>query len=200
MIRALPDALVRSCRGAAAIEFAMLVPVLVLLVCGTIDLGYVYMAQVNLSNSLAAAARGSSATQERTEAEREAEMRARVTEAMQFFRAVPEEGLEITTKVYANFSGTRPEDYTDVNSNGRYDGPQGVSVGEPFTDRNRNGQWDPELPIEGSTVGSRGEVVNYTATYKVQHLFSHLVSPLWNDPGVTLTATSVVRNEPVRTE
>ena len=59
--------------------------------------------------------------------------------------------------------------------------------------------WDLETPIPGTT-GDVGDVVRYTATFPVAHPFAFLNGIAWTGDGVDLTATAVVRNEPVRTE
>lgn len=187
-------------RGISAVEFAMLAPVLILLICGTIDLGYIYVAQSSLTGAVAAAARASSATQESSQADRNAAMQTAIARTMNRFLLVPGQHLAVVATAYRNFSETRPEDYTDTNGNGKYDGPSGSFVGEPYTDRNGNGVWDPALPIANSTVGAEGDVVTYTATFPVQHLFGFLNLGGPGARGVTLRAASVVRNEPVKTQ
>jgi Flp pilus assembly protein TadG len=195
MIRAL-SRLRSDRRGISAVEFSMIAPVMILLISGTIEMGYIYMAQTSLTGAVAAAARESSATQESTMAARDAAMRETITKAMNPFNLADGEELAITTRVYHDFTSSRPEDYTDTNQNGRYDGPADGFTGEAFTDRNGNGIWDAHgAPTAVDEVGGEGDVVSYTATYPVRRLFNFVItSP------VTLTATSVVRNEPVKTE
>lgn len=183
-------------RGIAAVEFAMIAPALIALICGTIDVGYLYMAQSSLTGAVAAAARESASTQERTEAQRDATMRARITAIMTPFRPPAGRDLVITTTTYAKFGDTRPEDYTDSNGNGRYDPAAAGKPAEPYVDRNKNGQWDAAVPT-GTDTGGLGEVVSYTATYPVPHLFAFVFGSML--PYVELKATSVVRNESVRT-
>ena len=183
-------------RGISAVEFSMLAPVMILLISGTIEMGYIYMAQTSLTGAVAAAARESAATQESTMAARDMAMRETITEAMQPFRLADGGQLSINTRVYHDFTSSRPEDYTDANGNGRYDGPAGGFTGEAFTDRNGNGVWDAAgTPTAVNEVGAEGDVVSYTASYPVRRLFGFVI-----DSPVTVSATSVVRNEPVKTE
>jgi len=189
-------ALRSDARGIAAVEFAMIAPALIALICGTIDIGYLYMAQSSLTGAVAAAARESASTQERSQADRDTTMRARITAIMTPFRPPAGRDLVITTTAYKKFGDTRPEDYTDSNGNGRYDPPAGGKPGESYVDRNNNGQWDPALPT-GNDTGGMGDVVSYTATYPVPHLFAFVFGSML--PYVELKATSVVRNEPVKT-
>lgn len=51
---ALPD---RSERGAASVEFALVLPILIVLLCGIIDFGRAYNAQITLSHAAREAAR-----------------------------------------------------------------------------------------------------------------------------------------------
>lgn len=182
--------LLRDRRGNTLVEFAIVLPVLLVLICGTIDAGYVYMAQTSLSAAVAKAARESASTQEATESDRNAAMEATILQAMGSYRLVPGHAMQISTKVYQNFGNTEPEPFTDVNGNGKYD------PGEPFQDRNANGQWDASTPISDSGVGDEGQVVSYSATYPLAHLFGFLS---WTGIGITLSANSVTRNEPVKT-
>jgi hypothetical protein len=191
--------LLRDKRGVSAVEFAMLAPVLLMLICGTIDLGYVYMAQSSLTGAVARAARASVAKQEETQTARDTAMRAAITNTMSDYQPVPGGEVAIESRVYDDFDGARPEPYQDTVANGRYDPPSGTFPGEPFTDRNGNGVRDLETRYKDGTTGETGDVVRYTATYTVQHLFGFISA--WNgEPGVHLSATSVVRNEPVKTE
>ena len=118
---------------------------------------------------------------------------------MRPYLLMPGQQPSVVTVVYHSFGDSRPEDYTDANGNGRYDVAVPPAPAEPFVDRNGNGQWDPALPIAGSKTGAEGDVVSYTATYPVQHLFGFLVRLVFREPGISLKATSVVRNEPVKT-
>jgi uncharacterized membrane protein len=189
-------ALLASARGVTAIEFAMLLPVLLLLVCGAIDLGYLYLAQTSLNGAVLQAARASAASMEKSESDRNTAMRNSIVQTMSpFGNGNP----TIGTTVYRKFGDSSPEPYIDANNNGHYDPPSGSSPGEAFTDRNGNGVWDAAMPVStgAKTMGDVGDVVNYTATLPVQHLFGMLN---WMTPVVMLKATAVVRNEATRTE
>jgi Flp pilus assembly protein TadG len=186
-------------RAVSAVEFALLAPVMLTLICGAIDLGYLYMAQSSLMGAVSKAARESAATQESSQDARDAAMRATITATMRPYLLVPGQQPSIVTVVYQSFGDSRPEDYTDVNGNGQYDVALPPAAAEPFVDHNGNGQWDPALPIADSKTGAEGDVVSYTATYPVQHLFDFLTRLVFREPGISLKATSVVRNEPVKT-
>jgi uncharacterized membrane protein len=182
--------------GVTAIEFALLLPVLLLLICGAIDLGYLYMAQTSLNGAVLQAARSSAASMEKSESDRDTAMRASIVQTMSPYKSGDP---AISTTVYHRFGDSSPEPYIDANHNGHYDPPQGAAPGEAFTDRNGNGVWDASVPLAtgAKTMGDVGDVVNYTATLPVQHLFGMLTA---STPSVLLHATAVVRNEAARTE
>ncbi|WP_293971829.1 TadE/TadG family type IV pilus assembly protein [Sphingomonas sp.] len=183
-------------RGATIVEFALILPVLLLLICGAIDLGFLYLAQTTLNGAIMQGAQVASSSMERTEAQRLASLRGGITASMASFSA---ETPTIDAHVYRNFGESFPEDYTDTNHNGAYDGPSGSFPGEAFTDRNGNGHWDADVPVaSGATVmGDVGDVVSYSASLPVRHLFGFLG---WGRSTVNLKAYAVVRNEATKTE
>lgn len=185
-------------RGSTIIEFAMLAPVMILLICGGIEYGHLYLGNMNLEGVTNEAARTAIASQERSIADRDAAVRTRIQEAMAGYPLQEGKQLEIQIKSYEDFAAAgTPEPFTDVNTNGRYDPPASLSpefAGEPFIDKNSNGSWDA-TSFKDETVGGTGEVVSYTVTYPAAFLFEFL-RPLAPE-GVTLKTTVVARNEPV---
>lgn len=192
--------LLQNTRGAALIEFAILCPVLLALICGTIEMGYKYTAQTSLTGAVAQAARMSAVTQESSEGARNAAMRKSIAAAMASYTLEPGKTLTVGPTSYDKFGDTFPEEYTDVNKNGKYDGYLPPVVAEPFVDRNGNGKWDAAIPKAANSTGEPGDVISYTATFPVAHLFGFLTGTILSGNGTTLTATAVVRNEPVKTE
>lgn len=162
-------------QGISAVEFALISPVMFAIICSTIDMGYVYMAQTSLTGAVARAARSSAATQESSQTDRDTTMRAAIAALMTEYKAVPGGELNVISRVYDDFNGAKPEPYTDANTNGRYDPPGGGYPGDPFTDRNGNGVRDLDTPKAGTT-GEVGDVVRYTATFTVPHLFGFISS------------------------
>jgi Flp pilus assembly pilin Flp len=183
-------------RGVTSVEFALIAPVLLLLMCGAIDLGYMYLAQTTLNGAIMQGAQVASSSMERTEAQRLASLRGGVLAAMGAFS--PQQPT-VNATIYHTFGSSFPEDYIDTNHSGAYDGPAGAFPGESFTDRNANGVWDADVPITtgATTMGDVGDVVSYSASLPVRHLFGFVG---WSSPNVTLKAYAVVRNEAVKTE
>lgn len=177
-------------RGVTIVEFAVILPAMLTLIFGGIELGHMMLARIVLEGSVTEAARVATASLETNEEDRDIIMRDSISQAMASFPVADGETISIQTTVYRDFSSAYPENYTDMNDNGRYD------FGEPYTDRNKNGQWDPALPITG-TLGGPGDVVSYTVVYPKKILFSVLQADWALGPHIRLGATTVVRNESV---
>lgn len=180
----------RDRSGIAAVEFALLAPTMILLICGSLEMGDMIMARMTLDGAVVDAARVATASLETSEATRTASMRASIQNTMSSFHTAPGQSISIQTTVYRDFSTAYPENFTDVNGNGAY------NTGEPFTDRNANGRWDPAVPISG-TLGGPGDVVSYTAIYPKDILFGFLPAMLNLGTQFTLKSTTVMRNEAV---
>ena len=184
--------LARSRRGVTIVEFALIAPIMLLLICGTIEIGNQMFARQVLEGSVMEAARIATATLETTEADRAKIMRDRIARDMKQFPTAPGTAIDISTKVYADFASVTPEIYTDSNKNGSYD------VGEPYIDRNKNGKWDPSVPKSGA-LGGPGDVVAYSVKYPKRALFGFVAGFTGTAGGVVpLSATTVVRNETLR--
>jgi len=177
----------RDASGATAIEFAMLAPVVILLLMGIIEFGLIYTADIVLKNATYDAARTgrtgfveNKSTQDKTVLDI---VRHEVSAMMD-----PNK-LTIDSKAYAGFGNlNKPEPFIDANKNGRRDN------GENYTDVNGNGKYDLDQGRDG--FGGANEVVLYTVSYPWK-LLTPFVSEIIGDNGfITLTATAVVQNEP----
>lgn len=178
-------------RGITVVEFAIILPAMLTLICGTIEMGHMILARQVLEGAVVEAARKATASLETSEAQRRQIMVDSVTRSMGAFATAPGQAIDIQTRVYADFSSAYPETYTDQNGNGRYD------AGEPYVDRNRNGQWDNATAKTG-TLGGPGDVVSYTVRYPKRVLFGFVGRFIGRSTGVLpLAATTVVRNEAV---
>ena len=111
----------------------------------------------------------------------------------------------ITTKVYSSFSSIKDgEPYTDQNANGQYDPPGTPSIpaGEPYSDMNCNGTRD-SAGSSSTGVGAAGNIVVYTVNYNWNILTpiigKWLGKPDPNHAGryiIPMSASIVVKNEP----
>ena len=182
--------LLRDKRGVTAVEFALIAPAMLVLICGSLELGHMIFARVALEGAVTEAARSATASLERTEQERLESLRTSIQRTMQPFPLAQGESITIETHVFHDFSTAYPEPYVDNNANRIYD------LGEPYTDRNKNGRWDTATPIAG-TLGGPGDVISLTAVFPKRILFGFLARDWVLGRALTLRATTVVRNEAV---
>lgn len=194
MIRLLAR-LVRARRGVAAVEFAVLAPAMFALIMGAIELAHIAVLRSTLEGAVGEAARVAAVRLDLTEDEREAAMVALIRQRMSEYPIAPGGQLTIETKVYHAFGSAMNEPYEDTNQNGVYDGPLNGTPGEPFDDRNLNGVRDVAIQSEGK-LGGVGDVVGYTASFPARLYFSLLEVPFGAVGGITVAASTMVRNEP----
>jgi len=175
--------LLRESKGAATVEFALISPVMVLVLMGLFDMGYTLYAGVMLQGALQEAARNSTV-------EGASEALGTIDDAVekQVHRVVPNADLDFTRKSYSNFSDVGlAEDYTDTNGNGACD------AGEPYEDANGNGSWDQDRGSNG--LGGARDAVLYTVTMTYRRPFP-MASLIGLPENVTNEATTVLRNQP----
>lgn len=179
--------LIRGRRGVSAVEFALIAPVCMTLVCVFIDLSMVMFITNVMEGGLREASRY--AITGYTEAGKTREQKIAEIIKDHSYGLITETDIAITYKIYPSFDDVgKPEPFVDGNGNGKYD------TGESFTDVNKNGVWDADMGAAG--VGGPGDIVAYTVEYKWT-LWTPLASEIWGDNGqVKLTATIAVRNEP----
>lgn len=163
----------------------MVAPVLIMLIIGICDIGYMAYSTAVLRGAVETAARSSSLeTADTTEAD------AQVTEAVR--NILPDATVATTRKSYYDFTNIdQPEPWDDENDNATCDD------GEVYTDENGNDQWDADVGVSGN--GGANDVVVYTATVTYTPLF-----PIpfidGSDAARTLTASSVKKNQPFATQ
>lgn len=169
--------------GATLTEFALLSPVLLVLLMGIFDMGYNVYADVLLEGSIQKAARDSTL---QTAGGKADAIDAAVSETVH--EITPNATISFSRKAYTNFSDVaQPEDFTDVNKDGICDD------GEPFEDVNGNGTWDQDRGIDG--VGGARDAVLYTVTVHYPRLFP-VANLLGLKPYFTTQAQTVLRNQP----
>lgn len=181
----------RDVRGITVVEFAIVLPAMLTLICGTIEMGHMILARQVLEGAVVDAARKATASMATNEVARHQLMVTSVSQSMAAFARAPGQAIDIQTRVYADFSSAYPETFTDRNGNGQYD------PGDPYVDRNRNGRWDNATAKTG-TLGGPGDVVSYTVRFPKRLLFGFVGRFIGRSGGVLpLSATTVVRNEAV---
>ena len=177
-------------QGVAAIEFAVVAPVMIVMLFGIMELGYLAYAKSSLESGVLEAARASRVTDcpEDNPALIEEALLSRMSEV----RSSDGEPPVLTVSSYGgNFSNVgSPEPFNDIDGNGVFD------AGEPYTDINGNAQWDADMG--SGNYGALGEVVQFSASYNVASFFPMLsfLRPGGEDD-YAIEATTVIRNEPV---
>ena len=174
----------RDTRGVAIVEFALIAPVLMLMLMGLLDLAYNMYTTEMLQGAIQSAARN---TTIEGSSGKEAQLDAIVTTAV---RAVaPTATLTFNRRAYSSFTNAgRPEDFTDVDNDGT------CNHGEPFEDANANGTWDLDRGQVG--FGGARDAVLYTVTVNYQRPVPVAGFIPGQTKDFTLTATSVLRNQP----
>lgn len=171
-------------RGATLIEFAVLLPVLMALLMGLMDIAYQAYIQAVLEGAVQKAGRDST-----IEAAATGTIDQRVVTAVQ--RVAANATVTPSRLSYSSFSVIKPESFTDTNGNGRYD------AGECFTDVNGNGAWDADPGIAGQ--GGASDVTVYKVVVSYNRLFPVAGLIGWSNQ-VTLSASTRFKNQPYNTQ
>ena len=172
-------------RGAAAVEFAMVAPALLLTIMGIFDVGYNLYANAMVQGAIQHAARDS--TIEGADL-RLTQIDAAVSRAVH--NVVPRATIAFSRKAYANFADvSRPEDFTDSDANGL------CNNGEPFEDANRNGTWDDDRSANGQGGARDAVLYSVTVTYPRGFPMARLIGL---PDTVTTGAATVLRNQPYK--
>jgi Flp pilus assembly protein TadG len=167
--------------GATIVEFALVAPVLLMTIMGTMDMGHTMYTDTLLEGGIQKSARDSS-----IEGATAAELDARVAVIVK--RISPKATLTFNRKSYTNFSDVRqPEDYTDLN------GDSACDNNEPFEDANGNGIWDADRGTAGG--GGARDAVLYTVTVTYPRLFP-MAAMIGLRDTVSMQAATVLRNQP----
>ncbi|MEJ2409357.1 MAG: pilus assembly protein [Novosphingobium sp.] len=170
-------------KGATAVEFALVAPVMLLSMLGLFDLGYNIYTAALLEGAIQKAARDSSIE---GSSGKTSVLDARVTQMVR--NIAPGAALEFKRMSYTSFSDVgKPEDFTDINGNGRCDD------GEPYEDANGNNTWDADQGKAGS--GGARDAVLYEVKVTYPRPFP-VGAVLHMDTNYTLVSQTVLRNQP----
>ncbi|WP_424931991.1 TadE/TadG family type IV pilus assembly protein [Amaricoccus macauensis] len=146
----------RDEEGAAIIEFALIMPLIIIMLIGAIELALVVFVGASIEAAVLEASRFG-ITGSGTSVTRQERIREIISERT--FGFVDMDKVDIDTLVYSDFSSIgQPEPFTDENGNGSYD------EGEVFVDVNGNAQWDPDMGEAG--LGEDDDIVLYRVSYE----------------------------------
>lgn len=179
-------------RGVTIIEFAIVAPVLVLLLVGGFDLAHQSYVRSVLQGALNDAARRAAVEDPAFVAAGDTlEERVAALIIGQVAPITPKAEIVIEQRNFYDFSGIgNPEKLmTDVNENGQYD----ESDGDCFADLDEDGEYDIDTGREG--VGGANDVVFYEATLTMPRLVP-LHGFLGVAPEYNLRAETAIRNQP----
>lgn len=172
--------------GAAAIEFAIVAPVMLLLIMGLSDLAYQSYVQAMLSGAMQKAGRDS--TIQGSTAKTNAIDAAVLAMVHNVAKDAAIDPTRSSRKSYAQFGQIAPEQFDDNNGNGSYDKPS-----ECFTDVNGNGVWDADPGQNGQ--GGANDVVLYKLTLTYPRLFP-FAAIIGSSAVQSVSATTILKNQP----
>ena len=173
--------------GAAALEFALVLPPLCLILLGMFEVSMLMFAQASMEGALREAARFGMTGSVKDPAQRQTQILAIIDQdTLNLFDM---KDATISFEIYNSFSNVgKPEPYVDANGNGKWDS------GESYTDVNGNAKWDADQGSAG--VGASAQIVQYTVQYD-WHVITPFMAPMFGTNGkVHLKASVVLRNEP----
>ncbi|MDG2535394.1 TadE/TadG family type IV pilus assembly protein [Sphingomonas sp. HITSZ_GF] len=179
--------LARDRRGATVIEFAIVLPVMLVLMMGMMELGYQAYVQSVVTGAVQKAGRDSGiqgATPATIDARVLTQVKAVAPSAV-FASGSP------TRLSYTSFSAVAPEPFVDSNGNGTRE------TGECYTDVNGNGQWDADAGRAGQ--GGANDVTVYTVKITYSRLFPVVKLLGWAGTA-TLSAATTLMNQPYATQ
>jgi Flp pilus assembly pilin Flp len=173
----------RDQRGATAVEFAAILPALLTVLLGLMDISYNIYTVTLLEGAIQKAGRDS--TIEGAGGRGLAidnKVRGIVDDL------VPNAEISFDRRAYIDYSDVgRPEDYSDLNDDGA------CNDGEPFEDANGNGQWDADRGR--ADMGGARDAVLYTVTVEYPRAFPFMSLLGWDDH-ITARSQTVLRNQP----
>jgi len=170
-------------RGTTVVEFAVVAPVMLVLVMGLGEIAYQAYMQSILTGAMQFAGRNSTiqgATTTTIDAQVLAQMQAANGHATGTF----------TRQSFSDFTEVGPEPFTDTNGDGKRE------TGECYSDINGNGQYDTAATAGSSGNGNADDSVVYTATIKYPRLFPFVPQELGWSQTATISATTILKNQP----
>ena len=183
-MRRLVQSLASDRRGATIVEFALILPTLLVTLMGLLDMAHnMYTSQI-LNGAIQQAARKSTIEGASRNA---GGVDAAVTRSV--LGVAPGAKVRFSRSAYRNFGDIgRPEDWTDVDNDGS------CNNGEPFEDANGNGTWDRDPGSSG--FGGARDAVLYTVTIDYPRLFPIARLIPGQSEQMQMKSATVLRNQP----
>jgi len=174
----------RDREGVTLVEFAIVGPVLILMLMGLFDIAHTQYTSAVLYGAVQKAARDYTLESAGTSSTL---IDGRVQDQI---RAVMPNGATITftAKAFDDFKNVNErEEYTDLNNNGT------CNSGEPYEDANNNSVWDVYQGANG--IGAARDVMLYTTNVTYPRMFP-MFGMIGLPANVNLSATTVLRRQP----
>lgn len=178
----------RCVQGASVLEFALISPVVIFMVIGTMDIGQSYFVRAALDGAAQEAARSSS-LESAKDPERQAAINERLKAAV--LPIAPGATIVPQRRYYENFAKADSRQPEVINEIGREN--RTCDRGETFVDANGNGVWDADGGSDGQGGARDVTVIRYTVTYQRLFPMARLVG--WPST-VTLQSNSILANQP----
>lgn len=178
--------------GVAAVEFALVAPVLCLILVGGLDLGHQAYLRAVVQGALDDASRRATVQSPAfTASGSTVEARVQATIARQIRAVAPHATITVTVRNFYQYSGIgNPEKLmTDVDRDGRFD----AADNDCWEDLNGNRQYDTSAGRSGT--GGANDIVFYTAQVNLRRLFP-VSRLLGQSQTITIRAQTAVRNQP----
>lgn len=170
--------------GVSSMEFAILSPVLFLIICGALEIGHTMYVQSVLTGQMQKAGRDL-ALEGSANAGARALLEKRVRDSINVLISSPT--ITFVTKAYHDYRNVgRPEEYVDTNGNGVCDNK------EPYIDANNSGSWEDDSANKGPE-GAK-DVVLFEATVRYDRVITGAYLPFGSE--VTLKSSTLLRNQP----
>jgi Flp pilus assembly pilin Flp len=178
---------IRAQSGVSAIEFAVIAPVVLLLVFGIIEFALIMMVYNVMEGATSISSRLGKTGYVAAGVTREQTILSAITQRAGSI--IDPLKLTVTSKFYKQYDQINdPEPYIDANGNGSHDS------GESYTDINGNGTWDSDMGASG--YGSANDVVVYSASYPWPIATPIMREIIGTNGFLTITTHAVVKNEP----
>lgn len=176
------------CRGATAVEYALILPILIYFIIGIIEFNVLMYASTVLEGATSIAAREGKTGYTQSGVSQQTYIYGLIQGRV--VGILDPSQLQITSKSYANFTAVgKPEPCISPAA-----APCPGTAGVNYVDVNHNGTWDADQGAAG--LGSAGDIVVYTVTYPWK-ILTPLMTPFFSNNGtVTLTSSAIVKNEP----
>lgn len=174
-------ALLRDQRGSAAVEFAVVAPVMLMTLYGMFDMGHTQYTRALLEGAIEKASRAAT-----IEGVKTTSIDARVSSVVT--QIAPGAILTFKRTTYTDFSDiARPEDFDDINKDGT------CNDDEPYEDANGNGSYDLDRGKSGN--GGARDAILYQVTVQYKRILP-IGRLIGQSDTATMNATSVLRNQP----